>query len=96
MGYEAGLAKDSDHSSMLDNQEEITKWRRTFCFAVAFAVPSMVLMMYFMLTHNHEVLVPGLSYENLILFILATPVQVRYVIFHGMFHYHSDRRDITQ
>ncbi|CAG0901345.1 unnamed protein product, partial [Darwinula stevensoni] len=75
LGYEAGLAKDSDHRSMLDNQEEITKWRRTFCFAVVFAVPSMVLMMYFMLSHNHEVLVPGLSYENLILFILATPVQ---------------------
>ncbi|CAG0885773.1 unnamed protein product, partial [Darwinula stevensoni] len=75
LGYKAGMAKDSDHRSMLDNQEEITKWRRTFCFAIVFAIPTMALMIYFMLSHNHEVLVPGLSYENLILFILATPVQ---------------------
>ena len=46
-----------------------------------FGVPAMILMMLFMLPSHEEAvipphnIIPGLSVENLVMFLLATPVQ---------------------
>lgn len=59
------------------------RWRNTFLFCLAFAIPTMVIMMYFMFTrqkgHNDCCIVPGISSENLYLFLLSTPVQVSFL-----------------
>ena len=61
------------------------KWRNSFFISLIFGLPAMVVMAYFMVEmaqpdYHHAdscCIVPGLSLENLLLFLLATPVQVR-------------------
>ena len=61
------------------------KWRNSFFISLIFGLPAMVVMAYFMVEmaqadYHHSdscCIVPGLSLENLLLFLLATPVQVR-------------------
>ncbi|XP_071633250.1 copper-transporting ATPase 1 isoform X1 [Temnothorax longispinosus] len=75
--------RDKENRDYLDQKEEISKWRRTFFISLIFGVPSMVSMTYFMLVmlfgnKTHEemcCIVPGLSWENLLLFVFSTPVQ---------------------
>ena len=62
--------------------EEIRKWRSSFLFSLIFGVPTIFLMLFFMyILPEMEpetdmcCLVPGLSLENLLLFVLSTPVQ---------------------
>ncbi|CAB3374777.1 Hypothetical predicted protein [Cloeon dipterum] len=60
-------------------QMESAKWRKTFLLCVFFGVPTILVMMYFMWVADHgdgdEIVFPGLSTENLLLFLLSTPVQ---------------------
>ncbi|XP_076344880.1 copper-transporting ATPase 1 isoform X1 [Tachypleus tridentatus] len=91
-----GASTITDHrrdASYLSQKEEVKKWRNSFLFSLVFGLPSMAVMMYFMgirmSTGKHDIccLIPGLSTENLFLWILATPVQFiggRYFYVHAM------------
>ncbi|XP_037291835.2 copper-transporting ATPase 2 isoform X3 [Rhipicephalus microplus] len=79
LGFEASPATvnklDVDH---LTHVAEIRKWRRAFLISLICGIPTMVVMVYFMAfadIGNHCCLIPGLSLENLLLFIFASPVQ---------------------
>ncbi|XP_042910911.1 copper-transporting ATPase 1 isoform X2 [Parasteatoda tepidariorum] len=80
LGFDAyPLTDHTRDSSYFMQKEEIRKWRNSFYLSLAFGLPSMVVMMYYMGLMMagkpmHHV-IPGLSSENLYLFLLATPVQ---------------------
>lgn len=68
--------------SLLNQREEVRKWRTSFFFNLFFGLPSMAVMMYYMyhmtqMTEHHSMccVISGLSLENLLLFILVTPCQ---------------------
>ena len=81
IGFQADIRTETNNAAMLEHTESIRKWRRSFLISLIFGVPAMVLMMLFMLpTHETAVIpphniVPGLSVENLVMFLLCTPVQ---------------------
>jgi copper ion binding protein len=83
MGFTANIVGKDTKSNYLDHKEDIRKWRSSFFISLVFGLPCMVIMMYFMVemsqaSHKHEddcCVVPGLSLENLLLFLLSTPVQ---------------------
>ncbi|XP_077995820.1 copper-transporting ATPase 1-like isoform X2 [Glandiceps talaboti] len=67
--------KDGQASAMLRQKKTIKKWRNSFLLSLIFGVPVVIIMMYFMISGNHIMLFPGMSLENLLLFVCATPVQ---------------------
>ncbi|CAB4007364.1 Copper-transporting ATPase 2, partial [Paramuricea clavata] len=89
MGFGAELASGHKHGEALDHSEEIKRWRRSFFISLIFGLPVMVIMIYHMVEmkmHGKrpvKLLLPGLSIENLLYFILCTPVQ----IFGGRYFY---------
>ena len=86
LGFQAKMHKRKfeDNANYLSHQEEIGKWRNSFLISLIFGGPCMAIMMYYMIQmsidgHKHKdncCLVPGLSLQNLLLFLLSTPVQV--------------------
>lgn len=82
LGFDAyPLSDHTRDAGFFFQKEEVRKWRNSFFLSLIFGLPSMVVMMYFMglrMSGMGEKLccvIPGLSTENLFLFLLATPVQ---------------------
>ena len=83
LGFTASLVSREVGQGLPDHQEDIRKWRNSFLISLLFGLPCMVIMMYYMIEmsrpgheHNNDCcLIPGLSLENTLLFLLSTPVQ---------------------
>ncbi|RWS27695.1 copper-transporting ATPase 1-like protein [Leptotrombidium deliense] len=66
------------NDTFLNAKQEVKKWRRSFFFNLLFGLPSMAVMVFFMYildSHHMCCVIPGLSLQNLLLFILVTPLQ---------------------
>lgn len=80
LGYEAELANRRNASEHVSQKSEIRKWRRSFLVSLTFGAPIMIAMIVFSILQKegkdpHVKLIAGLSLENLIYFVLCTPVQ---------------------
>ncbi|XP_070572961.1 copper-exporting P-type ATPase-like [Ptychodera flava] len=76
-GFAVEIAKGLEKSLRVIKQEDaIIQWRNTFLFSLIFGLPAFIVMLYFIITGSEKMICPGLSVENLILFLLATPVQI--------------------
>ncbi|KAK2563148.1 Copper-transporting ATPase 1 [Acropora cervicornis] len=81
MGFGASLSSNDSKKNRIDHTKEIKKWRRSFLFSLIFGVPTFVIFISYVImdeldTRPNQMVFPGLSLENLILFILCTPVQI--------------------
>ncbi|KAL3112987.1 hypothetical protein niasHT_013452 [Heterodera trifolii] len=83
LGYSAELASRDNRLKRIGHEEDIVRWRTSFLISLIFGIPVMALMIYYHwilktpMNRDQQVHIfaPALSLDNLILFLLATPVQ---------------------
>uniref|UniRef100_A0A0R3RZI0 P-type Cu(+) transporter n=1 Tax=Elaeophora elaphi TaxID=1147741 RepID=A0A0R3RZI0_9BILA len=91
LGYSATVACRDEQLKRLDHSVEVAKWRISLLVSLLFGIPVMGVMIYFhWFLHTPmnsatqtPVFIPALSLDNLILFVLCTPVQ----LFGGKYFY---------
>ncbi|VDN29576.1 unnamed protein product, partial [Gongylonema pulchrum] len=91
LGYSAAVASHDEQLKRLDHSAEVAKWRTALLVSLIFGIPVMAIMIYFHWfrhTSMHPeaqtpVFTAALSLDNLVLFLLCTPVQ----IFGGQYFY---------
>ncbi|CDW57367.1 copper transporting atpase [Trichuris trichiura] len=90
LGFHCELLAKDNKTDALSYASEIRRWKRSFLISLIFGVPVMIIMIYFhWILHTMDVpenqwhVIPGVSVDNLLLFILCTPVQ----IFGGRYFY---------
>jgi len=86
LGFTASVRTNENRMGGLDHKKEISQWRRTFLSSLIFGLPVFIIMVYYMATKAHSnptILIPGLSLQNTLMFLLCTPVQ----IFGGRYFY---------
>ncbi|KAF0885399.1 ATP7B ATPase, partial [Crocuta crocuta] len=84
IGFRASPAQRNPNAHHLDHKVEIKQWKKSFLCSLVFGIPVMGLMIYMLVPSSepHETMVldhnivPGLSFLNLIFFILCTFVQL--------------------
>ncbi|UJR35789.1 hypothetical protein I4U23_028537 [Adineta vaga] len=82
LGYRATVITENLKSEDLarSHRRITTQWRNSFITAAIFGIPAMIIMLVFMFKYKDHRKAPhvttGLSVENLIMFLLATPVQI--------------------
>ncbi|CAF4739502.1 unnamed protein product [Rotaria sp. Silwood1] len=82
LGFPATLLSDDYKSDDIAKIQKKTtkKWRNTFILSTVFGIPAMVAMFLFMFKWQDHDKAPqirnGLSLENVVMFCLATPVQI--------------------
>ncbi|CAF4930548.1 unnamed protein product [Rotaria sp. Silwood1] len=82
LGFPATVLTENSKSEDLARiHRRITRrWRNSFIIAAIFGIPAMIIMLVFMFKYKDHMKAPqitrGLSVENLIMFLLATPVQI--------------------
>ncbi|KFD68054.1 hypothetical protein M514_03388 [Trichuris suis] len=94
LGFHCELLAKDNKTNALSYASEIRRWKRSFLISLIFGVPVMIIMIYFhWILHTMDVpenqwhVIPGVSVDNLLLFILCTPVQVTQCIFGGRYFY---------
>lgn len=88
LGFGASMDNNDKKKDRIDHSREISKWRRSFLFSLIFGVPTFVIFITYVILDElekrpNQMVLPGLSLENLLMFILCTPVQV----FGGQYFY---------
>lgn len=85
LGFGVTLIDESTPVDLIfkQQQKELKRWRDTFLLCLAFGLVTMILHARMLITpngHNHfsheDLILPGLSGMNLLMFLLATPTQV--------------------
>lgn len=78
LGYGCSFVVQENNVNDSEQKAEIRRWRNTFLISLIFGVPVFVVIAYFDWAkggNNQIILCKGLSLDNLLLFVLCTPVQ---------------------
>ncbi|KRY42062.1 Copper-transporting ATPase 1 [Trichinella spiralis] len=82
LGYSCSLLSKENRSAALSHNHDISRWKKSFLISLLFGLPVMGVMVYYhWILHtmdkpeNQWHVIPGLSFDNLLLFLLCTPIQ---------------------
>ncbi|XP_031553563.1 copper-transporting ATPase 1-like isoform X2 [Actinia tenebrosa] len=80
LGFSASLSSGDKNKDKIDHSASIKKWRRSFLFSLIFGFPVFCIFITYVILDElgkrpRNNVLPGLSLENLLMFILCTPVQ---------------------
>ncbi|KRZ59389.1 Copper-transporting ATPase 1 [Trichinella nativa] len=82
LGYSCSLLSKENRSAALSHNHDISRWKKSFLISLLFGLPVMAVMVYYhWILHtmdkpeNQWHVIPGLSFDNLLLFLLCTPIQ---------------------